>query len=60
MALSVANRAYVIETGRVILSGTAEELHASEEIKKAYLGWTLIEERGMLSGYKADSTFYEI
>jgi branched-chain amino acid transport system ATP-binding protein len=38
MALSVANRAYVIETGRVILSGTPDELHASEEIKNAYLG----------------------
>ncbi|QTD41542.1 ABC transporter ATP-binding protein [Sporosarcina sp. Te-1] len=38
MALSVASRAYVIETGRVILSGTAKELQASEEIKMAYLG----------------------
>lgn len=38
MALSVANRAYVIETGRVILSGTAKELQASDEIKMAYLG----------------------
>ena len=38
MALSIANRAYVIETGRVILSGTPDELHASEEIKNAYLG----------------------
>ena len=38
MALSIADRAYVLETGRVILSGTAEELQASEEIKKAYLG----------------------
>ncbi|XKI13666.1 ABC-type branched-chain amino acid transport system, ATPase component LivF [Sporosarcina sp. ANT_H38] len=38
MALSIADRAYVIETGRVILSGTAEELRASEEIKNAYLG----------------------
>ena len=38
MALSVADRAYVIETGRVILSGTAEELYASDEIKNAYLG----------------------
>ncbi len=38
MALSIADRAYVIETGRVILSGTAEELQASEEIKNAYLG----------------------
>ncbi|MFS0688678.1 ABC transporter ATP-binding protein [Sporosarcina sp. 179-K 8C2 HS] len=38
MALSVASRAYVIETGRVTLSGTANELQASEEIKMAYLG----------------------
>lgn len=38
MALSIANRAYVIETGRVVVSGTATELQASEEIKKAYLG----------------------
>jgi branched-chain amino acid transport system ATP-binding protein len=38
MALSIANRGYVIETGRVILSGTAAELQASEEVKLAYLG----------------------
>lgn len=38
MALSVASRAYVIETGRVTISGTADELQASEEIKLAYLG----------------------
>ena len=38
MALSVADRAYVIETGRVTLSGTAKELQASEDIKMAYLG----------------------
>ena len=38
MALSIANRAYVIETGRVVVSGSAAELQASEEIKKAYLG----------------------
>ncbi len=38
LALSIANRAYVIETGRIVLSGTATELNASEEIKKAYLG----------------------
>jgi branched-chain amino acid transport system ATP-binding protein len=38
MALSVANRAYVIETGSVVASGSAAELQASEEIKKAYLG----------------------
>ncbi|MFK9093935.1 ABC transporter ATP-binding protein [Bacillus salipaludis] len=38
MALAIANRAYVIETGRVVVAGTAAELQASEEIKKAYLG----------------------
>jgi len=38
MALSIANRAYVIETGRIVLTGTGEELAQSEEIKKAYLG----------------------
>lgn len=38
MALSIADRAYVLETGRVILSGTAAELSESEEIKDAYLG----------------------
>ena len=38
MALSIADRAYVIETGRVEISGTAAELQASEEIRKAYLG----------------------
>ena len=38
MALSVADRAYVIETGRITLSGTGEELAQSEAVKKAYLG----------------------
>ncbi|AXI10883.1 ATP-binding cassette domain-containing protein [Oceanobacillus sp. 143] len=38
MALSIATRAYVIETGSVITSGTAENLQASEEIRQAYLG----------------------
>ncbi|WP_079504322.1 ABC transporter ATP-binding protein [Mesobacillus jeotgali] len=38
MALSIASRAYVIETGRVVLSGTAEELNSSEQVKMAYLG----------------------
>lgn len=38
MALSVADRAYVIETGRITLSGTGKELAQSEEVKKAYLG----------------------
>lgn len=38
MALSVANRAYVLETGKIVLSGTAKELSESEEVRKAYLG----------------------
>ena len=38
MALSVANRAYVIETGSIVLAGTAEELRESNEVKAAYLG----------------------
>lgn len=38
MALSIANRAYVLETGKIVLSGDAKELAASEEVRKAYLG----------------------
>ena len=38
MALSIANRAYVLETGRIALSGDAKELAASEAVRKAYLG----------------------
>lgn len=38
MALSIANRAYVIETGTVVLSGDAKEMQNSDEIKEAYLG----------------------
>jgi branched-chain amino acid transport system ATP-binding protein len=38
MALSVADRAYVMETGNIVLSGTGEELAQSPEIQKAYLG----------------------
>lgn len=38
MALSIANTAYVLETGRITLSGPAQELSQSEEIRKAYLG----------------------
>ena len=37
-ALSVADRAYVMETGKITLTGTGKELAASEEIRKAYLG----------------------
>ena len=38
MALSVANRAYVLETGKITLSGTGDELIHSDEVRKAYLG----------------------
>jgi len=38
MALSIAHHAYVLETGRIILSGSAKELSESEEVRKAYLG----------------------
>ena len=38
LALSIADRAYVLETGKIILSGTGEELLNNENVKKAYLG----------------------
>jgi branched-chain amino acid transport system ATP-binding protein len=38
MALSIAHRAYVLQTGQVVLSGDASELRANEQIKEAYLG----------------------
>lgn len=38
MALSIADYAYVIETGEIVLQGSASELMHSEEVKKAYLG----------------------
>jgi branched-chain amino acid transport system ATP-binding protein len=38
MALSVANRGYVLETGRVVLEGSGEELLKNPEVAKAYLG----------------------
>ena len=38
MALAIADRAYVLETGKISLEGTGEELSASEEVRKAYLG----------------------
>lgn len=42
MALSIAKRAYVIETGRVVISGTSKELQQSEQIREAYLGGDVI------------------
>ncbi|WP_075876629.1 ABC transporter ATP-binding protein [Merdibacter massiliensis] len=38
MALSICDRAYVMETGNIVLSGSGEELSNSEQIQKAYLG----------------------
>ena len=38
MALNIADRAYVLESGRIKISGTGKELAQSDEIKKAYLG----------------------
>ncbi len=38
MALSVADRAYVLETGRVVMDGTGAELLTNERVRSAYLG----------------------
>ncbi|HHW57644.1 MAG TPA: ABC transporter ATP-binding protein [Clostridia bacterium] len=38
MALQIAHRAYILEIGSIVLSGSSEELMKSEDIKKAYLG----------------------
>jgi branched-chain amino acid transport system ATP-binding protein len=37
-ALEIAHRGYVIQTGRIVHSGTAQELLDSEEVRKAYMG----------------------
>jgi branched-chain amino acid transport system ATP-binding protein len=38
MALGVAHRGYVLQTGEIALTGTAKELQANEDVRKAYLG----------------------
>jgi branched-chain amino acid transport system ATP-binding protein len=38
MALSVAGRGYVLETGQVVLAGTADELRKNPQVQEAYLG----------------------
>ncbi|MBQ3396239.1 MAG: ABC transporter ATP-binding protein [Synergistaceae bacterium] len=38
MALSIAGRGYVMETGKIVTTGTGKELLSSEEVRKAYLG----------------------
>ena len=37
-ALAISDRGYVLETGKIVLSGTGKELAASDEVRKAYLG----------------------
>jgi branched-chain amino acid transport system ATP-binding protein len=37
-ALSIADRGYVMETGRILLEGTAEELSGNRDVQRAYLG----------------------
>jgi branched-chain amino acid transport system ATP-binding protein len=38
LALGIARRAYVLETGRIVTSGAAAELREDESVRKAYLG----------------------
>jgi branched-chain amino acid transport system ATP-binding protein len=38
MAMQIANRVYVMETGNITMSGTSEELRNNEQVRKAYLG----------------------
>jgi branched-chain amino acid transport system ATP-binding protein len=46
MALSIAHRAYVLQTGQVVLSGAAAELRRNPMIREAYLGEMKLEEAG--------------
>ena len=39
LALAIAGKGYVIETGRIVASGTADELRGDESVRKAYLGY---------------------
>ena len=38
MALSIANRGYVIQTGEILITDSAEKLKANEMVRKSYLG----------------------
>jgi len=40
MALTVANRGYVLQTGQIVLTGTRQDLQSNETVRKAYLGET--------------------
>jgi branched-chain amino acid transport system ATP-binding protein len=39
LALAIAQRGYVLETGSIVASGSAAELGADEDVRKAYLGF---------------------
>jgi branched-chain amino acid transport system ATP-binding protein len=39
MALDLADHAYLIETGRVVLSGTAREIKGDDSVRRSYLGY---------------------
>ncbi len=39
LALAIADRAYVLETGEIVASGSAEQIGADESVRKAYLGF---------------------
>jgi branched-chain amino acid transport system ATP-binding protein len=39
IALSIADRAYVLEAGNIVLSGSAEDLRANDSVRRAYLGF---------------------
>jgi branched-chain amino acid transport system ATP-binding protein len=39
LALELADKAYVIETGRIVMSGTADEIASNEDVRKSYLGY---------------------
>ncbi|MGH2104793.1 ABC transporter ATP-binding protein [Aerococcus urinaeequi] len=41
-ALSISDRAYVMETGKILLSGTGQELLTSEKVQEAYLGGAMV------------------
>ncbi len=45
IALNTADYAYILENGRVVLDGTAEQLKANEDVKEFYLGLTQVGER---------------
>jgi branched-chain amino acid transport system ATP-binding protein len=40
MALTVAHRGYVLQTGQIVLTGSAKDLQTNETVRKAYLGET--------------------